>query len=39
LHGCELAKGAVRPGGVVVAQVFGQDLAQVALTSDQELVE
>jgi hypothetical protein len=29
LSGCELVKGAVWPGGVVVLQVLGQDLAQV----------
>src|SRR6266487_205305 len=31
LGGWELAEGAVGPGGVVVMQVLGQDLAQVAL--------
>ena len=31
---CELAEGAVRPGGVVVPQVFGQYLAQVVLIDD-----
>src|ERR1035441_10742850 len=31
LRGWELVKGAVWPGGVVVLQVLGQDLAQVAL--------
>ena len=32
----ELAKGAVGPGGVVVMQVLGQDLARVALIKDQQ---
>lgn len=31
----ELAEGAMRPGGVVVQQVFGQDLPQVVLIDDQ----
>ena len=35
----ELAKGAVGPGGVVVMQVLGQDLARVALIKDQQPVE
>jgi hypothetical protein len=35
----ELPKGAVRPGGVVVGQVFGQYLAQVVLIDDQHAVE
>ena len=35
----ELAEGAVRPGGVVVPYVFGQYLAQVVLTDDQEPVK
>ena len=39
LSGCELAEGTVRPGGVVVAQVFGQHLAQVVLIDDQRPVE
>src|SRR2546429_5172560 len=34
----ELAKGAVGPGGVVVMQVLGQDLARVALIKDQQPV-
>jgi hypothetical protein len=37
--GCELVKGAVWPGGVVVLQVLGQDLAQVALVEDEQPVE
>ena len=36
---CELAEGAVWPGGVVVLQVFGQYLAQMVLIDDQQLVE
>jgi hypothetical protein len=39
LSGWELAEGAVGPGGVVVIQVLGQDLAQVALIKDQQPVE
>jgi hypothetical protein len=39
LGGCELAEGSVRPGGVVVLQVFGQYLAQVTLVEDQQSVE
>jgi hypothetical protein len=39
LSGCELAEGAVRPGGVVVAQVLGQYLAQMALVDDEQPVE
>jgi hypothetical protein len=35
----ELAKGAVRPGGVVVQQVLSQHLAQVMLIDDEHLVE
>lgn len=35
----QLAQGAVRPGGVVVRQVLGQYLAQVALADDQQPVE
>ena len=31
LSRCELAEGTVRPGCVVVAQVFGEHLAQVAV--------
>ena len=36
LTGCELTKGPVRPGGVVVPQVLGQYLVQVALIDDQQ---
>ena len=32
---CELAEGAVRPGGVVVPQVLGQHLVQVVLVDDR----
>jgi hypothetical protein len=32
---CELAEGAMRPGGVVVQQVLGQDLPQMVLIDDQ----
>jgi hypothetical protein len=39
LSGCELAEGAVRPGGVVVLKVFGQDLAQMMLIDDQQPVQ
>ena len=39
LSGCELPKGTVRPGGVVVAQVVGQHPAQMVLIDDQEPVE
>jgi len=35
----QLAQGAVRPGAVVVEQVFGQYPAQVMLVHDQQLVE
>ena len=35
----ELAEGAVRPGRVVVPQVFGQHPAQVVLIDDQQPVE
>src|SRR5215472_13908772 len=35
----QLAQGAVRPGCVVVDQVFGQYLAQMVLIDDQQLVE
>jgi hypothetical protein len=38
LKGRELTKGPVRPGGVVVPQVFGQYLVQVALIDDQQPV-
>jgi hypothetical protein len=36
VSGCQLAQGAVRPGGAVVRQVLGQYLAQVALADDQQ---
>jgi hypothetical protein len=39
LSRCELAKGAVRPGCVVVKEIFGQYLAQVTLVNDQQPVE
>src|SRR6266702_5819287 len=39
LSGCDLAEGTVRPGGVVVPQVFGQYLAQMVLIDDQQPVE
>ena len=39
LSRCDLAEGTVRPGCVVVAQVFGQHLAQVVLIDDQRPVE
>ena len=39
LSRCDLAEGAVRPGCVVVAQVFGQHPAQVILIDDQQPVE
>ena len=39
LSWCELAEGTVRPGGVVVLQLFGQNLAQVVLIDDQHPVE
>jgi len=32
---CELAEGTVRPGGVVMLQVFGQDLPQMVVIDDQ----
>ena len=35
----ELAEGTVRPGGVVVPQVFGQHAAQVVLIDDQQPVQ
>jgi hypothetical protein len=38
LGGRKLPKGAVRPGGFVVLQVLGHDLAQVVLIDDQQLV-
>jgi hypothetical protein len=34
---CELAKGAVRPGSVVMRQVLGEHLPQVVLIDDQQL--
>jgi hypothetical protein len=36
LRGCELAEDAVRPGGVVGAQVLGQYLAQMVLVADEQ---
>ena len=36
---CELAKGTVRPGSVLMLQVLGQHLPQVMLIDDQQLVE
>jgi hypothetical protein len=39
LSWCELAEAAVRPGGVVVPQVLGQDLSQMVLIDDQQPVE
>jgi hypothetical protein len=39
LSRCELAQGAVRPGCVVVLQVFGKHLAQVMLIDDQQPVK
>ena len=39
LSGCELAEGTVRPGCVVVPQVFGQYPAQMVLIDDQQPVE
>ena len=39
LSRCELPKGAVRPARVVVAEVFGQHLAQMVFTDDQQPVE
>ena len=35
----ELSEGAVRPGCVVVLQVFGQHSSQMVLIDDQQLVE
>ena len=35
----ELAKGSVRPSGVVVLQVLSQHLSQALLVEDQQLVE
>ena len=39
LSRCELAEGPVRPGLVLVPQVFGQGLAQVLFVDDQQPVE
>lgn len=39
LSRCELAQGAVRPGGVVVPQVLGQHPAEMVLVDDQQPVE
>jgi len=39
LSRCELAKGTVRPGGVVMPKVSGQHPAQVMLIDDQQPVE
>ena len=39
LSRCKLAKGTVRPGGVVVRKVLRQHLAQVVLIDDQQPVE
>src|SRR5260370_4075186 len=39
LSRCELVEGAVRPGGVAVAHVLGQYLAQVVLACDEQPVE
>jgi hypothetical protein len=41
LAGCrlELAEGAVRPGCVVVQEIFGQYLAQVTFVNDQQPIE
>jgi hypothetical protein len=39
LSWCELAEGAVRPGSVIVPQVFGQRPSQVVLIDDQRLVQ
>jgi hypothetical protein len=39
LSRCELAQGAVRPGGVVVAQVLSQQPAQVVFMDNQQPVE
>ena len=36
---CELTEGTVRPGGVVVLQVFGQHPAQVVLIDDKQPVQ
>jgi hypothetical protein len=39
LSWCELAEGAVRPGSVIVLQVFGQRPSQVVLIDDQHPVQ
>ena len=39
LSWCELAEGAVRPGSVIVPQVFGQRPSQMPLAEDQHPVE
>jgi hypothetical protein len=39
LSRCELAEGTVRPGGVVMRQVFGQHPAQLVLIDDQQPAE
>ena len=39
LSWCELAEGAVRPGSVIVPQVFGQRPSQVVLIDDQHPVK
>ena len=39
LSRCKLAKGSVRPGGVVVRKVLRQHLAQMVLIDDQQPVE
>src|ERR1017187_5377663 len=39
LSRCELAEGTVRPGGVVMPQVFGQSLPQMMLIDDQHPVQ
>jgi hypothetical protein len=36
---CELAEGTVRPGSVIVPQVFGQRPSQVVLIDDQDPVQ
>jgi len=39
LSRCELAEGTVRPAGVVMRQVLGENLPQVVLIDDQQPVE
>jgi hypothetical protein len=39
LSWCELAEGAVRPGSVIVLQVFGQRPSQVVLIDNQHPVQ